>query len=534
MIIPKYIHADLSAKKIYNYEMPIGIGYVSAAIKKAGYELSFLNLNHIEGKIEDKVKEELDKKKYDVVCSGHFGIGYLVLEKIIKTAKSHPSCPKIIIGGPIITSEPELMTENLEFDFGVVGEGEETIVELLDAIENNKDKGDIDGIIYKEEGKIVRTKPRKAIENLDELSFPDYEDIGYEEKLDNSFSNTTIYGILDNPRTYALIGSRGCPFKCTFCYHTTGEKYRIRSLDNIFKELRFAINKYKINSFQLYDDLFSVDKERLGKFCEGIIALSEEFGIKLRWICQLWVGSIDEEMLRILKEAGCGVVSLGFESYSEEVLKSMKKPIVPKQIDQAIKVCMKVGMPFVGNFIFGDVAETKETARTTLDYWKNQCNNQVKLFFIQPYPGSRMYEHCIEKGLIKDKLDFIKNKIHHTNIINMTDNMTDEEFEELKKEVYSLSCNDENYKTPFKSKRVGNKVYDIYVKCPFCNKVNAYKNNFFKRRFYYRLHNHCRECGMRFNTVSKLYKFTMDHYLELDSLRRNYLKISESILKKRI
>ncbi|MAG10909.1 hypothetical protein CMI44_01190 [Candidatus Pacearchaeota archaeon] len=535
LIIPRY-DVTKSNKKDYSYQSPVGLGYICATLRKEEYKVDCLNLNHSDKGLAELIHGALKKRKYDFVCTGHLGVGYPVIEKIINAVKSYNPNQAVIVGGPIISSEPEFMAENLKFDFGVVGEGEVTIIELLDFIKKNKDVSKVKGIVYKgKSGKIIRTSPRERIEDLDTIPFPDYSDFGLNEKMDNMYSIDSLYGTMDHPRTYFMIGSRGCPFQCTFCYQSLGQKYKTRSVKNIIKELEFAIDKYRANSFHMYDDLFSVNKERLYDFCKEVKKLNKRRNVNLRWVCSLWVSTVDEELLKFLKDSGCTGICFGFESYSKKVLKSMKKSITPEQIDNAMKACMKVHMPIIANFIFGDVTETKETAKETLDYWKEHCNDQAKLFFIHAYPGSEIYNHCIRKGLIKDKLDFIRNKIPHTFFMNMTDKMTDKEFEDLKKEIYRLKVKHGNYVVPFKVKKTDKKdVYNLSVKCPFCKQTSTHKNNYFSNRFFYRFHVHCRNCGMRYHLVSKVYKFTMDHYVELDFFRRNYLEYRGMLLRKKI
>ena len=384
-VVPRY---SLTNKKDHGYLFPIGLGYISSSIKKAGHEVECLNLNHFDGTTEEIITNALDAKKYDCVCSGHTGIGYAIIEKIIKASHNHSTSPKVIIGGALITSEPELMLESLKPDFIVIGEGEKTIVELLDSIGNNGDLKKVNGIGYIDNGKPVFTPPREPIPDLDSLPIPDFDGFGFEEKLENTCSSEVLSSALDYPRPYPILGSRSCPFQCTFCYHSVGSKYRTRSIDNIIKEIESAIKKYKINCVILYDDLLSVDKVRVMEFCKRMKKIKNNLPDDFKWSCQLWVTTVGAELLGVLKESGCVLVGMGFESYSPVVLKSMKKYITPEQIDNAINACYNAGMPITGGFIFGDVAETKETAKETLDYWRNHGDGQLQLGFIQPYPGS--------------------------------------------------------------------------------------------------------------------------------------------------
>ncbi len=549
LVIPRY---NLSNKTNYQYNFPLGLGYISAVLKKAKYDVDCLNLNHLNGKTEELVFRQLNKKKYDIVCSGHTGIGYVVIEKILKAAKNHPSKPKTIVGGALITSEPELMLKSLHPDFVVVGEGETTIIELLKCLEKKRNLSKINGIGYiknkkpfftkPKNKKPFFTKPRELIMDLDSLPLPDFEGFGYEEKLKNQSNSYFLYGEFDYPRSYPILASRGCAFQCTFCYHSIGRKYRERQIDSVIKELEIAIKKYKINAIEIYDDLFSVNKERVYEFCKKIKKLIKNTPWKIKWTCQLVVAGVDKKLLKTLKDAGCTVVGFGFESYSEKVLKSMKKPITPQQIDNVIKLSREVGIGIQGNFIFGDVAETKETAYKTLNYWKKitkgigyiPLDSSIRIGFIQPYPGSAIYHHCIKKGIIKDKLSFIKNKIAHTNWINMTDKMTDNEILKLKKDIVDARRKYARYVIPLKIKKTNKDRYRVKVKCPFCHEKIQYENCLIKNKFRYQFMLPCRKCGMQFWITSFLYKIEVYHYEKLDFLRRNYLLIRDNLLKKRM
>jgi len=506
LIAPRYIFSN---KAHYNYQFPLGIAYISAVLKKAKYDVSCLNLNHRDGLTSEIVNAELDRKKYDLVATGHVGLGYPILEKIFETVRAHPSKPKTILGGAIITSEPQLMFESLKPDFGVLGEGEETILELLKYLKNKKDVKKVKGIIFKnEDGKIIITPKRRPIKNLDKIPFPDFEGFEFEQRFKHAYSTMDYSGnFYDYPRIYPILASRGCPFHCTFCYHTLGVQYRERSIRNVMEEIEFAIEKYKINSILIYDDLFSYKKERIYEFCKKIKKLSEKSNQKIRWTCQLSVLNVNKALLRKMKDAGCEIISYGFESYSEDVLRSMKKPITPSQIDRAFKMTLEEKMGVQANFIFGDIAETKQTAKKTLDYWKENCKGQVTLTCVQPYPGSELYNHCLKKGIIKDKLDFIKNQMpKQHDFINMTNAMTDKDFSELIKTIAKLMASLTNAVEPLYVKSMDSGRYEVLSKCPFCNEKTLYKNFYLQRRHLYRSYIICRNCNMRYYIISPLFR----------------------------
>lgn len=515
LVVPRY---NLTDKPNYDYSFPLGLSYISAVLKKEGYSVDCLNLNHLAGSTEELVKEKLNSKKYDFIGTGGNALAYSAIERIFIAAKAHSSKPKTLLGGPIISSEPELIFENLSPDFGFLGEGEETIIEFLEFFSENKNLEKVNGIIFRDKSKkTVRTPERKPIQNLDSIPFPDFEGIGLKEQLGKTHTNYNYHtNLSDNPRVYNLLASRSCPYQCTFCFHDS--RFRQRTLKNIMSELKFCVKEYKINIIIMNDECFAIDKKKLSDFCKEVKQLQLEIGWDLKWSAQLRVEAVNAEILKEMKDAGCGAISYGFESFSPIVLKSMKKNITPEQIDRAFKATMSAKIPIQANFIFGDVAETKETAKVTLDYYKKHCIGQVGMGFIQPYPNSLIYQHCIKKGIIKDKITFIKN-LSGDHWFNMTDKMTNEEIKNLKKEILDSVSKYTKFVVPFSFKKEGNKIYRIKAKCPFCKKENVYGNCLVNNKLSYGFVIICRGCGMRFFIVSHLQRIAYQHYSKIRTLR---------------
>ena len=532
IIIPKY---NLSINEDYTYTFPLGLAYISSAIKKTNkHSVTCLNLNHYSGTIEKLVTDTLNKEKYDLVCTGGNSLTYHSIKKITTTVQSHINSPQIILGGPIITSEPELMFNLLNPNFAVIGEGESTIIELLNCIEKKEDLEKINGIICKKNNQIIITKPRDPIKNIEFLPLPDFEAMEFEKYLDNAHCNDSwLNQAFDYPRSYPLLASRGCPFSCTFCWHA--ERYRARSIKDIMNELEIMVPLYKINYITMYDDCFSTNKERLYEFCKEIKKFSTKLSWDLKWCCQLLVNTVDEELLKTLKDAGCDNMAYGFESYSQKVLNSMRKPITPEQINKTLKATLKANIGIHGNFIFGDVAETKETAKETLDYWKS-CPEaqQIVLGFIQPYPGSELYKHCFEKGIIKDKISYITEQMSPDAIVNMTNGMSDEEINELNKERLDTFRKYFHFVIPTSLHQTKKNIYEFDFKCPFCKEIVHYKNCFIKNKFTYGFHLICRNCHMRSAVVSPMQKFAYKHYTKTRKMRDIYIQIKKSLNKKRV
>lgn len=439
---------------------PIGLAYVVAAMKHAGHEVDCLNLT-----LGDTL--EIPREEYSVVATGGLACHYRELQCIAREAKKAGAV--LVMGGGIITSEPELMIRALEVDYGVIGEGEDTILDLLACIEQGTDPGSVASIGFVKDGAFQLTPSRGPILDLDRLPFPDYESFGLERALElmrpSDFWQRDIF---DYPRVYTVVSSRSCPYQCTFCYHPLGNKYRQRSIDNVMNELKAAIPRHRINIVEIADELFSHNEERLVEFCAKFKEYIATLPWEIVWFCQLRVDKLKEEHLDMLIDANCHFVSFGFESYSAEILKSMKKHITPEQIHRAVHLVLERRLSMIAAFIFGDRAETQKTYRETLSFWKEHAQAGILMALVMPFPASELYLHCIERGLIKDRLDFIADHLFDPR--NMTA-MSDDEYFRMHVEILKAILQHHPYAVA-----ISYRDETLTVRCPHCRKVTSYRN----------------------------------------------------------
>lgn len=397
------------------YFFPVGIAYVSAMLKKHGFHVVCCN-SALEDDWQEAFRNALAREKPDVLGIGSLTPSYPFVKWMFETAKHELPGLVTVLGGGILSSEPEVF-ESLGADIGVVGEGEATSVELMHTLEQGGDLSAVAGLLYRDaEGKTRRTAPRAFIEDLDTVPIPDYE--GFRFDICHA-----------HQKTHDMVSSRGCPFHCTFCFSALGRgKYRAHSIDYVIREIRHLVDTYGVQKFGLMDEVFALRKERILEFCAKV----RPFGIK--WYTQLRVGVVDAGLLESMREAGCETVFYGLESMCPEVLRSMNKKLKPAEIEHALELTYQSRMDSFGNFIFGDPAETTETAWETLDWWVKNRRYFVNLGKIDCWPGTKIYHDAIARGIIQDKIAFIEQGCP---LINMT-RMPSTEFLDMLKRVWVL------------------------------------------------------------------------------------------------
>lgn len=514
------------------YEFPLGLAYVSSVLKASGFDVICLNLNNVDEPVEVAVRKMIVQQGANVIGTGGLSDDYSKVKGIIDCAKKVD--PKVItvLGGGVISSSPELVFEAVNPTFGVLFEGEATVVELASALEGGEeDFSNVRGLIWKKKSEIVRNQPREPVKDLDIIPFPDFEGFGADDFLNSQMTNDNHYFFhFDKPRVLPMISSRCCPFDCSFCFHPLGKTYRQRSLENFFAEVEHLVKRFNINMIMVYDELFSLHKERLLDFCDRIKKYN------LKWATQLRAGPhIDDEVLNEMKDAGCCVLAYGLESASDKVLKSMGKHVTIKQIEKTLELTWKHEIGIQGNFIFGDSGETAETATETQGWWKQHQKYQIALTPIYVYRGTKLHDIAVKRGMIKDDRVDLSNRYP---VVNLTE-MRDAEYSALLKRLVVLNIeNLERYKGEIISCRRMNKdkrkgtIYSLEVRCPHCSAINHFTQFNFdptRDRESEGCRIACRSCNRRFNVFIPTFSYRLLHLLppywrnRAASLKRKYL-----------
>ena len=378
----------------------LGVGYIIAYLKKYYPELI------IDTSFDrEDILEKVQSFKPDLIGLTAVTFTYKKTFQLARTVKeNYPSIP-LIIGGVHITLCPESLPEWV--DVAVLGEGEETFLELVKTYQNEGQlkKNNIKGIIFRENGNLINTGTRESIEPIDKIPHPDLGALCVPKK--------TISHI---------ITSRGCPFRCKFCCSAKiWPKTRFHSAEYVVEEIERAANYYERRKIMIYDDLFTMKQKRIQRLAE----LMEEKGLnrKIELDIISHVDFVNEETITNLKKMGVAGISFGMESGSKKILAYLKNGVVTHdKIRKAVTLCKRNGIGVMGSFMIGSPYETEKDIKETIDFIKELKLDEIGLNVTTPFPGTEIWEYAKAKGLIKnDEWDDRLWGMHHIDENNIKD-----------------------------------------------------------------------------------------------------------------
>ena len=451
-----FVNPSLRPNAPHRY-LPVGLGYVVSAAKRAGFNFDLLDVD-IGGYSDEYVEKFLTENKYDVIALGAIVTHYKWIKWFINTAKKiQPEC-KVIVGNSVGSSIPEVLFNTSGVDIIVLGEGDITIVETLNAIKDGKSLGEanqpiveiphnnighpacvegtgIEGIVFRDtKGNIVHNGRRKAVRIIDEIPTPDWDIFDIESYIERS--RGTAHSLPDISKEETIVmpinTARGCVFKCTFCHYVFWhDPYRHRSSESIIEEIKFHNKKYGANYFNFWDELSFHKLGPTEKFLDAMIA--EDLGV-------YWTAAIRsdlfgrpetprEEKLRVAEKfikAGNFAVGYSLESGNDEILKAMNKRVEAQYFANQSKLLKEVGVTQNTSLVVGYPQETPETIKETMDMCRN-LHIYPSVGFLLPLPETGMWGYAVENGYIKHAGEFLDSITERQDIIlNMT-KMTDEQ-----------------------------------------------------------------------------------------------------------
>ena len=385
--------SDLSARDFKNVSRkyalypPIGLLYLASFLERHGHEADVLDLEMLP-QTQEELLGNIASAKPDL-------IGITATTPIVDRVQEYAGFLKerlrlpIVVGGPHITALRERALA-ADFDFGVAGEGEQTLLELMDAMTAAKEFTRIAGLIYRDGSRIIANPPRPLLDELDRLPFP------ARHKLDMRQYAFEVPGRGVIPVATMEL-TRGCPFQCVFCseWLSTGKKLRKRSVANVLEEIRQVRNDFGIDHFFMLDSTLTVDRKLIEDFCR--ILIDQKCGITFEG--QTRPDLIDEPLLLLMQEAGLNRLNFGLESSNLRVLTLIKKQVRPEAAREAFRLCKKLGISTLCGTMMGNPGDTRETILETARFVRSIPEIRYSPMAIaMPYPGTELLSMA-QKGM---------------------------------------------------------------------------------------------------------------------------------------
>ncbi len=371
----------------------LGIGYLSSYLKQHKFESEIIDIDAENFTVPQVIKRVLAIKP-QLIGISTISFTFLYALRLAKEIKRYLDCP-IIMGGPHISIYPREVMMHDVIDVGVIGEGEETFLELVKVFAENNGKRNassqelakINGIVFRSNGETVVTPPRKFIENIDDLPFPAIEKLKIYR----------YYGCNHVKPYITMVTARGCPFCCSFCSKQHwGESFRFHSSERVVDEVEYYVKNLGIKAIDFYDDTFTMPRSRVIK----IIALIKQRNIKFDFGLMTRIDCVDSELLSLLKEGGCKVIAYGVEFGAHRIQQKVRKVFLTEMVKNAFCLAEKAGIRTVGFFMIGHPEETEEDIRHTIRLIQELKADYVKKNILIPYPGSQLYRQLLASGTL--------------------------------------------------------------------------------------------------------------------------------------
>ena len=409
---------------------PIGLGYVVTAMKKAGFAFDLLDIDahrHSDAEVEGLI----GAKNYDVVCLGCMVTGYRIVKRLARTIKSRHPHATIIAGNSVATSIVQTLLSRTAVDIAVMSEGDETVVELLQALADGRPLEEVRGICFMRDGDLIRSPQRPLIKDISTLPLIDFSifDVETYIKATQHHVSEPLPMPREEVRALPVNTARGCVANCTFCYHVFKDvPYRHRTPDSIVTEIKILIETYDLNYILFWDELTFFSKKQTLALVDRI--LEEKLDFYWTALCRgnLFDSDEDLEIMAKMKRAGCVGMGYSLESADPGILKAMNKHVTSEQFSRQTALYRRAGIPTITSLVIGYPQETPETIRKTFD-----CCIESRIYpsagYLLPQPGSVMYAYAVEHGFIDDEEEYLLRLGDRQDLrLNLT-GMTDEVLE---------------------------------------------------------------------------------------------------------
>jgi anaerobic magnesium-protoporphyrin IX monomethyl ester cyclase len=398
LIIPAWAPEDIFSSKTagsqINYWQPLGTLYVAAALMQAGHEVKFYNgafMTHTE------IMRQLEVFQPQFVGLYSTTFGWDKAKKTAAAIREKIADVFLAVGGPYpVALQEKCLADCPELDAVVTGEGEITVVEMLERLSINKSLEGVEGIAFRAAKEIKKNPPRPLITELDALPFPARELLGEAGKY------------IPPPATYkrkpvaVIMTARGCNRKCLYCFQI--DKYRksgirYRSVENVMAEIELVLSQ-GYREIKFIDDTLAADYNRAMTIAREI----KNRGLDFTWFASAVVNQVDKPLLQAFKEAGCWAILFGAESGVQKDLNAIRKGITPAQIKKAVKAAQEVGLTVYTPFLFGIPGQTYADGLKTIEFALELDPDIANFHAITPFPGTELYDNIEKYGTMSEDL----------------------------------------------------------------------------------------------------------------------------------
>jgi len=373
------------------YDPPLGLAYLAANLKKYHISVEIVDANAM-GLTCDELVDLIMTKAPRYVGITAVTLNIYSAAQLAHKIKQRNKEIITILGGVHVTAVPvETMEQFPQFDIGVIGEGETTLLEIIQTLDVTTDLTEVKGLMYRPNGETVFTQPRKVNHNLDSFPPPAWDAIpGFPDNYP-----VPPYSIYQGP-SCSIVTSRGCGHKCTFCFQgTMGRSLRFHSPEYVLAVIKHLYSHYGIRDLRFVDDQFLASKTRAERICTLLI----EENLNLTFSCLARIDTINHQLLRLLKKAGCRQINFGIESGSQRILDLVKKDIKLEDVFQAVTWTKEEGIRTLGYFMIGFPTETEQTIRESIAFAKRLPLDDISIFLLTPFPGTELYQSVDQYGM---------------------------------------------------------------------------------------------------------------------------------------
>lgn len=397
-------HYNAKVEKVRGRYPSLGLFYIAAVLEKEGHIVELIDFD-IETDPQKRLRESLIHSKPDILGIHVMTWTFHQANKIAMLAREIIPSIIVIAGGAAVTSSPLATIKHSVFDCGVIGEGEETVVDLVNAIRSGLALDGVPGIIFRKDGNIKQNAKRPFIHDLDSLPLPARHLVDLSRYCDV---------FTQKQRFATVVTSRGCPYRCIYCdrENRMGNTWRSFSNRRIIEEITSLKELNNIDEVMFFDDEFIVNRDKVAELCDMILAKE----LHLTWECRARVDLVDRKLLALMRKSGCYRIRFGFESGDDGILDRLKKGITIKQSLECARLVKEAGIEIFGYFMLGCPGETRATMEKTLNLAFEIAPDFAIFSKAILIPGSELFEWAVSENLIdKDYWDlFFQGKVKNT------------------------------------------------------------------------------------------------------------------------